>query len=140
MGSEMCIRDRRGVLFEYQIKSIYNSKSCTIKFNELVIPAGGNKFNCYKEGVEQQTMSYDLDQLDNAHEIWQVATGRSNARVFEEALKIRNQNAEVVDGDCVVDLTDIEDKFQKEGRGPHLLEIDFEPVEEAPFDLSLIHI
>lgn len=68
--------------FEYQVVSIDNSRRCTIKFNDLVIKPGADKFRAFKESDQQQQMEFCLDDLDDAREMWQKANGRCNKRTF----------------------------------------------------------
>jgi hypothetical protein len=124
----------RGHQFEYQVVSIDDSRRCTVKFNDLVIKPSGDKFRAFNESEEEQQMSFPLDNLDDAHELWQKANGRCNSRAFLALEAIRKtQNADVVEG-ARAELDDIDELFRKKGRGPHMLEMEFDKVTEFPTD------
>jgi hypothetical protein len=79
-------------------------------------------------------MEFCLDDLDDAHEMWQKANGRCNSRTFLAMEVIRkSQNADVVEG-APANLSDIDELFQKKGRGPHMLELEFDKVTDSPID------
>ena len=124
----------RGHYFEYQVLSIDDSRRCTLKFNDLVIKPSGDKFRAFNESEEEQQMSFPLDDLDDAHELWQKANGRCNSRAFLALEAIRKtQNVDVVEG-ARAKLDDIDELFRKKGRGPHMLEMEFDKVTAFPTD------
>jgi hypothetical protein len=76
-------------------------------------------------------MTLSIDQVKTAHEFWYEANTRSNQRKQNERQRLeKEQQGEVVVVE--VDLTDINALFEEKGQGPHLLEMEFEPVTEAP--------
>jgi hypothetical protein len=123
-----------GHLFEYQVVCLDDSQMCTVKYNDLVIKPGGDKFRSFEESDEVQRMAFPLEDLDDAHELWQKATGRCNSRAHEALEAIRKtQKADVVEG-ARAELDDIDELFRKKGRGPHMLELEFDRVTELPVD------
>lgn len=78
-------------------------------------------------------MTISIDAVKTAHESWCLANTRVNARKHLERQRLeRITQAEVIDVD--VDLSDINNLYEEKGQGPHLLEMEFEPVTEAPVE------
>jgi hypothetical protein len=78
-------------------------------------------------------MNFELDQVKDAHERWVQANSRSNGRKQLERARIQKEQEEV-NVDKEVDVSDIDKLFTEKGKGPHLLELEFEPVTEQPVD------
>jgi len=82
-----------------------------------------------------QQMPYPLADLDDSHELWQQALGRTNAALFKERqalLAATEGAASPATPTSTVDVSDIDSFFQTEGRGPKLLEFEFKPVTPEP--------
>ena len=103
--------------------------SATIKYTERVYKPGAETFEHFKETEETQLMPYPVTCLDKSHEIWSKALGHTNAVAYIEKQKIQamvTESIEILDDD-EFDLSDIENLYANEGKGPHLLEMDFLP-------------
>jgi hypothetical protein len=103
--------------------------SATIKYTERVYKPGAETFEHFKETEETQLMPYPVTCLDESHEIWSKALGHTNAVAYVAKQKIQamvTESIEIVDDD-EFDLTDIENLYANEGKGSHLLEMDFSP-------------
>jgi hypothetical protein len=80
-------------------------------------------------------MTYPVADLDASHELWQDALGRTNAFRYTErqALLAAAEGKEPqAKANSSADLTDINAFFQIEGKGPKLLEFEFDPVSPDP--------
>jgi hypothetical protein len=77
-------------------------------------------------------MTVKGNTLAQAHELWVRANARSNNRKAAEKLQVSIQQAPQEDEDFEVDVTDIDKLFADEGRGPHMLELDFVAVGDEP--------
>ena len=78
-----------------------------------------------------QYMTLDLEQIKDAHEVWFHANSRVNERKQSErneALKEQESKASKEKAD----FTDINVLLGEKGQGPHLLELEFEPVMDEP--------
>jgi hypothetical protein len=73
-------------------------------------------------------MRLSSDLIPSAHELWFEANARSNSKKQLERERVINEQKEDDPSNCEVDLTDINDLFAEKGRGPHMLEMDFEPM------------
>jgi hypothetical protein len=115
-------------LFEYELVKVIRN-SATIKYTERVYKPGAETFEHFKETEETQLMPYPVTCLDESHEIWSKALGHTNAVAYVEKQKIQamvTESIEILDDD-EFDLSDIENLYANEGKGPHLLEMDFLP-------------
>lgn len=78
-------------------------------------------------------MQYDMKYLAAANDLWHSANGRVNARLYHERERLKkDQSAISVDENVVHSLDDIDDYFNKYGKGSHLLEYDFDPDSPEP--------
>ena len=116
----------RGYYFEYELTKIDRRMGATVRYTERVIKPQGVVFETFKEtpGTEQ-TMQYPIEDLDESHEQWQKALGRTNAYMYESNEKIRKALQVDIDSAAVPDFADIEEIFNELGTGPHMLELDF---------------
>ena len=73
--------------------------------------------------------------MQDAHERWVEANSCSNGRKELEHARLR-QEQEVVNVDEEVDLSDIDKLFTEKGKGPHMLELEFEPVTDNPVEYT----
>jgi hypothetical protein len=73
-------------------------------------------------------MRLSSDLIQDAHELWVQANARSNSKKTLSRERLTKEQQERTPGNDEVDLTDINDLFAEKGRGPHLLEMDFEPM------------
>jgi hypothetical protein len=89
----------------------------------------GTSFETFQESEDQEEMDYPIAGLDESHELWKNALGRTNAFLFQErqALLLAISSAAEAQSPSEVDMSDIDLFFQIEGRGPKLLEFEFEP-------------
>jgi hypothetical protein len=126
-------RRARGYSFEYELVKI-SRLGATLQYTERIYYPGADDFEMFKEGDEIQTMQYRIEDIDKAHEHWQAANSRLNARLYieRERLKKAQTSSVVVDESIAHSMDDIEDFFQKHGRGSHLLEYDFTPDTPQP--------
>lgn len=96
----------------------------------------GVAFEVFKEAPDtEQTMQYPIAQLEDSHELWQKALGRTNAYTYEQNRLLRRaQQSEVVDlvDGAAPDLSDIDELFHQSGTGSHMLEIEFIGDEAGP--------
>ena len=79
-------------------------------------------------------MIYPVSSLKDSHELWQKANARQNARLYHEreTLKAAQDSHLREDMNPTYTLLDIEEYFQKHGRGTHLLEYEFTPDPGGP--------
>jgi hypothetical protein len=83
-------------------------------------------------------MEYPVVDLDDSHELWQDALGKVNAFRYTErqALLASADGREPLSSNSnshsSVDLSDIDSFFELEGKGPKLLEFEFDPVTKDP--------
>jgi hypothetical protein len=80
-------------------------------------------------------MEFAVADLPAAHDLWQRANGRVNARLYNERRAILKQNEDAIDVDTtetVADLSDIDQFFESAGKGPSLLEFEFDAQTEQP--------
>jgi hypothetical protein len=89
----------------------------------------GTLFETFQELENQEEMDYPIAGLNKLHELWKNALGRTNAFLFQErqALLLAISSAAEAQSPSEVDMSDINLFFQVEGRGPKLLEFEFEP-------------
>ena len=96
----------------------------------------GVAFEVFKEAPDtEQTMQYPIAQLEDSHELWQKALGRTNAYTYKQNRLLRRaQQSEVVDlvDGAAPDLSDIDELFHQSGTGSHMLEIEFIGDEAGP--------
>jgi hypothetical protein len=118
----------RGYLFEYELKEV-TSRGATLIYTNRIYKPMGTSFETFHESDEQEEMEYPIAGLDQSHELWKNALGRTNAFLFQErqALLLAISSAAESQTVAEVDLSDIDAFFQIEGRGPKLLEFEFEP-------------
>lgn len=125
-------------MFEYELVSCNILNTAVMKYTERVILPMGKEWESYKEGTDVQTMDYPARDIADSHELWQQALGRTNAFIYEENQRLIRENASAaveVDNDTF-DLRDIEEKFRTDGKGPHLLELDFVPDAAGPIEYT----
>jgi hypothetical protein len=113
----------RGYLFEYEIVK-NDHVGVTLRYNERVYKPGSDSFACFKETEGEQMMSYSQSQVPDAHELWIKASAKCNAKLYADRELLRVLTC---DGDATsdFDVSDIEEFFQKYGKGTHFLEYDF---------------
>lgn len=75
-------------------------------------------------------MTIPYEQIEEAYELWLETNARSNNRRDEE--RRRREELESDQEEIETDLSDIKKLFDEKGKGPHLLEMDFEPTTEGP--------
>lgn len=118
-------------MFEYELVSS-DLREAELKYTNRIYKPGTDVFEMFTESKEEQRMQYPLSLLDEGHESWKEALGRSNARIYEQGEEIRRLQqgtAVVTTGNqgTTFDFKDINDLFEKNGKGPHMLELDFKP-------------
>lgn len=72
-------------------------------------------------------MNLRADLIQAAHELWFQANGRSNTRKGKEREIVENEQ-KLQAKSMETDFSDITKMFNEKGRGPHMLEMDFEPI------------
>lgn len=107
-----------------------------MKYTERVIQPNGNEWESFKEGTEIQLMEYPLRDIADSHEVWQQALGRTNAFIYDTNQRIIDANASnAIDVDAeLFDMSDIDKLFKEQGKGSHLLEMDFVGDPAGPVD------
>ena len=65
--------------------------------------------------------------VKDGHELWFVANSRSNSKKQLERDRVQKEQ-QVDRSDQEADVSDINELFAEKGRGPHMLEMDFEAV------------
>ena len=76
-------------------------------------------------------MRLPADQVQEAHERWYQANARFNTRKqLERESALKEQELQAVSQ--TADFSDINELFKDLGRGPHMLELDFEPLTKDP--------
>jgi hypothetical protein len=125
-----------GYLFEYDLWKV-DRNGATIRFLNRIIKPTADSFETYVETEDVQTMAFPVANLKAAHESWQTANARNNARIYEvqKALLAAQASGDPDEVD-LVNFPDIEDYFQKWGKGPHLLEFEFKPDTEEPVEYT----
>jgi hypothetical protein len=131
-------RVRGGYLFEYELLTVHaDDGSSTFKYTERVITSYGPEWEIFKEGDEMQTMVYPVCDIADSHELWQQALVRTNAYIYVTNQRILEANATLsaaaLDAE-LFDFSDIDERFEKDGKGPHLLEMDFVGDTGGPVD------
>jgi hAT family C-terminal dimerisation region len=132
----------KGYLFEYELVKLTSRVNAVMRYTNRIYMPGSDVFECFEETEETQLMPLPTSNLEDAHELWQQALGRTNAKIYtdNQALE-KGRNAIVVDGSTSgplhIDVSDIDSFFQLEGRGPHLLEFEFTPDTEEPVEYLL---
>jgi hypothetical protein len=122
----------RGYQFEYELIKI-SRIGATIRYTERIYFPGADDFEIFKETQESQTMQYQLKDLAAANDLWHTANARVNARLYHERERIKKeQKSSPIEEQQVFNLDDIEDFFNKHGRGTHLLEYDFDADTPTP--------
>jgi hypothetical protein len=124
----------RGYLFEYELLEVTRT-GAVVQYTNRIYKPMGTSFETFKETDEAQSMTYPLADLDDSHELWQQALGRTNAFLFKErqALIAATTAGPVApNSHPSVDVSDIDTFFQSEGKGPKLLEFEFEAVTPEP--------
>jgi hypothetical protein len=99
-----------------------------IRYNDRIYKPGSDAFEYFQETDDPQTMQIMTTLLDDAHELWQKALARCNARLYMERETLRKAQAataRVEKGEY--NLDDIDEFYQEHGSGTHLLEYDFTP-------------
>ena len=77
-------------------------------------------------------MEFPVGALKSAHSVWLKHMAKVNSRRYIERETLRiQQQPDSVDS-APIDLSDIDAIFKEKGRGPHLLEIEFEPMTKEP--------
>jgi hypothetical protein len=151
----------KGHFFVYEIVKLCDSgRSVTIQYKNLVIKNGGDHFRVYKEGEDTQVcyvfvslvsatsiytsthsiislqfITLPVEQVQETHDLWFEANARSNSRKQLERERLERTQAVDVDEAADADLADINFLFAEKNQGPHLLELEFEPVTAAPVEL-----
>jgi hypothetical protein len=77
-------------------------------------------------------MTFPIAGLKDAHELWQKHMGKVNARKYEEREDLKRTQEPKSFESVEVDVADIDELFRSHGKGPHLLELDFERTTEHP--------
>jgi hypothetical protein len=72
-------------------------------------------------------MRIPTDLVTDAHELWVKANSRFNTKKQLEREHAKKEQYNDTTGN-EADLSDINELFAEKGRGPHMLELDFEPV------------
>jgi hypothetical protein len=110
-----------------------------MRYTKRVIKPSGLEFEtfCETPGVEQ-TLLVTVASLDASHELWAKGLSRTNAHQYEKNDLLRKEmlppsERESVDPD-VYDFSDIDELFQEEGKGPHMIELDFFGDPQGPVD------
>lgn len=84
----------------------------TIQYTEQIYFPGADNFETFQEGNDVQTMQYSTSELNKAHNLWQSANERVNARQYHEREWLKKfQSATEVDKPMEHDLEDIEAFF-----------------------------
>jgi hypothetical protein len=88
----------------------------------------------FQEGNEDepQLMSFPIAGLKDSHELWQKHMGKVNARKYKEREALKRTQEPKSFESVEVDVSDIDELFRTHGKGPHLLELDFEPTTGEP--------
>ena len=124
----------KGYLFEYEVVTT-TARDADIRYTCRVYKPGSGVFELFRETTDEQRMQYPLTLLDEAHELFKDALGRTNAQIYEQAEEIRKlQKGTPAIGSAKsdFDFKDINDLFEKEGKGSHMLVLDFEPSDMEP--------
>ena len=122
----------RGHFFEYELIHM-GRLGATVRYNDLIYRPGAYSFESFRETDEVQTMVLQPSQLDAGHESWQKANAKVNAKLYAERKVLKAaQIAADIDTKRVFNFEDIDSFFQKNGRGTHLLEFEFNPDTPAP--------
>ena len=122
----------RGYFFEYELVEVSRLVG-TIQYTNRVIEKDGHTYETFKETETVQQMPYPLADLNDSHEKWKAALFRTNAQRHKEIKALEAATApKPVPTVPNVDFSDINTFFQKEGRGPKLLEFEFDPVTKDP--------
>ena len=99
-----------------------------IKYSERIYRPGAYQFESFKETEEQQTMLLQTSALDDAHDLWQQANARCNAKLYvERKVLLAAQRAMIPEAKRSQRFIDIEEYYQKNGKGTHFLEYEFAP-------------
>jgi hypothetical protein len=126
----------RGYLFEYELMRL-NTDGLTadIKYTNRIYKNDSESFERYKEDddEEEEDMSYPLSDIQPHHLIWKRAQVHCNAvfrnqKINITAIRTAKQNSLK----NTWDFKDIDDFFKTHGKGPKLLEFEFEPVTTSP--------
>jgi hypothetical protein len=119
-------------MFEYELSKVARGIA-TIRYTNRIIKNGGTCFETYKETEHTQTMQYKTSDIDASHEKWQQANSKVNAALYfqKQALIKSTECIDLIEPE-IIDMKDIDELFSVEGRGPHLLEFEFDPVTEEP--------
>jgi hypothetical protein len=152
-----------GKFFVYKILDVPNEGDVVaVEYKNQVISKGGDQFILYDEGTEHKVSfsapyahglffifhflnhffiwwkSFDIKShtVSKAHELWVHANSRSNTRKQAERERVSlEQQVEAVLTEP--DYSNINALFVKMGRGPHLLEMEFEPTSALSNILAL---
>jgi hypothetical protein len=127
----------RGYLFEYELISL-GRNGAVLHYTNRIYKPDSVSFETFKETEDTEEMIYPIGDLESTHEIWQQAQARVNAHDYTERQTLlaitsgtsSNANNKISNPD--IDLTDIDTFFQAEGKGPKLLEFEFEPATPLP--------
>lgn len=122
----------QGYLFEYELVKI-NRGTGTIRYTDRIIKPQGTNFEIFNETDEPQLMPYRLSDIDDSHEKWQQANGRVNAALYhQKQALIKASGATIVESnEDNFDMGDIDELFATHGKGSHMLEHEFCPLEES---------
>ena len=129
----------RGYLFEYELVQARQGETATVRYTDRIYKAGSDSFEYFKETKEAQFMSYPIEQINDTHKEWLKALGHTNAVIFEANEKLRKEASGTnvsseTDDPLTFDMTDIDKLFAAEGRGRHMLELDFMSETEEPIE------
>ena len=130
----------RGYLFEYELVPARRGEGATVRYTDRIYKPGADTFEVFKESDEVQYMPYPVDAIADTHKQWLKALGHTNAVIYEERERLRREasgamNAPIeVSDDTTFDLSDIDQLFEKEGKGPHMLKMDFVAETEEPIE------
>jgi hypothetical protein len=142
-------------MFVYEVVDLFENGKAKVKYLEQVVKEGGNRYRVYKEGEKAQVryvifplfvvckdvshktllfysfflnkfLTLKLREIATGHETWCEYNTRVNTRLSVARQELeRSQQAEVIEVDA--DFTDINELFEKKGRGKHMLELEFLP-------------
>ena len=77
-------------------------------------------------------MAFQVDCLKPAHERWVAANARCNAKMQREREE-KERAEEIIDVEDA-DVEDIDKLYAEKGTGPHMFELEFEPVVTEPVE------
>jgi hypothetical protein len=126
-----CPERVKGYLFEYELQSTSRNVA-VMKFTERVYKVGAATFETFKEKDETEFMDYPTGDLKKSNEIWHKALGYTNKLANDEKARLREAARGMVQPPSATtefDFSDIDTLYERRGKGPHLLELDFVQVD-----------